>query len=103
MHSSPSTSYLAPVGLIGSTNGVLQNTVYYSSDDSEWKSSDGDYTNYIEEWGKQYSDDRRVRRSVSQSRQDTISNINWSMTVLANGIKMISAILTILATDHTDR
>ena len=102
MHPSPSISYLASVVPIGSTNGVLPNTTSYSRDYSDWKSSEIDYTHThaIEIGGRRYFNDRRVRRSY---RQDTISNINWGMTVIANGIKVISAILTILGTDDTDR
>ena len=31
------------------------------------------------------------------------NNINWGMTILANGIKVLSAIFTILAADRNDR
>ena len=107
MDPSTSISYLYPLGLIGSTNGALPNTqnlkVYYSSDDSEWNSNEVDNGQKIEEWGRRHYYDRRSRRSVTSYRQDSISDINWGMTVLANGIKVISAILIILATDDTDR
>ena len=102
-----SISYLDPSGTIGSTNGALPNThsgnVYYSSDDSEWNNNEVDYGQEIEEWGRRHYHDRRSRRSITSYRQDSISDINWGMTVLANGIKVISAIITILATDETTR
>ena len=46
---------------------------------------------------KYYHTHEIVRRS------DSLSDINWGMTILANSIKVFSAILTILAVDDTDR
>ena len=37
------------------------------------------------------------------SRHDQVRDINWTMTILANSIKVVSAVLTILAVDQTDR
>jgi hypothetical protein len=100
-----SLSYIDNSGTIGSTNGLLptiyNEKTYHSNLVNDWSNSD--YKNKIEKWGRQYSYDRRARRSVGSYRQDTISDINWGMTVLANGIKVISAIMTILAADNTDR
>ena len=49
----------------------------------------------------------QVLRSIStvedQYRHDTVRDINWSMTILANSIKVVSAVLTILSVDQTDR
>ena len=58
-----------------------------------------------------YEDDNDVnviKQSIEQFRaatyrQETISDINWGMTVIANSIKVISAILTILSSDNKDR
>ena len=36
-------------------------------------------------------------------RHDQVRDINWTMTILANSIKVVSAVLTILAVDQTDR
>ena len=74
--------------VIGSTNIPLYSTDLYSHGDDYH-----DIDNH--DWGDRYHD--RVRR------QDTVSDINWGMTILANGIKVISAILTIIAVDDTDR
>lgn len=37
------------------------------------------------------------------SRHDQVRDINWTMTILANSIKVVSAVLTILSVDQTDR
>ena len=37
------------------------------------------------------------------SRHDQVRDINWGMTILANSIKVVSAVLTILSVDQTDR
>ena len=34
---------------------------------------------------------------------DNVRDINWTMTIVANSIKVVSAVLTILAVDQTDR
>ena len=36
-------------------------------------------------------------------RHDTVKDINWTMTIVANSIKVVSAVLTILAVDSTER
>ena len=36
-------------------------------------------------------------------RQQNLDDVNWGLTVLANGIKFVSAILTVLGGDTTDR
>ena len=92
---------------IGSTNGILPNLdidhTNELNNDNDWFTSKDHYQSKIEKWGRKYSIDRRDRISVQSDRQDTLSDINWGMTVLANGIKVISAIMTILAADNTDR
>ena len=42
----------------------------------------------------QYSED---------SRQTSAEDINWTVTIIANSIKLVSAVLTILAAESTDR
>ena len=78
--------------VIGSTNIPLYSTDLYSHGDDY---PDIDNHDFSDSWGGRYHD--RVRR------QDTVSDINWGMTILANSIKVFSAILTILAVDDTDR
>jgi len=36
-------------------------------------------------------------------RHDTVRDVNWTVTIIANSIKVVSAVLTILATDQTER
>jgi hypothetical protein len=91
-------------GPIGSTNGILPKIdINHANTDNDLITSTVNYQSKIESWGRRYSNDRKARRSVQSDRQDTLSDINWGMTVLANGIKVISAIMTILAADNTDR
>ena len=47
--------------------------------------------------------DKYYHRHEIVRRSDSLSDINWGMTILANSIKVFSAILTILAVDDTDR
>ena len=50
-----------------------------------------------------YIIDKYYHRHEIVRRSDSLSDINWGMTILANSIKVLSAILTILAVDDTDR
>ena len=50
-----------------------------------------------------YIIDKYYHRHEIVRRSDSLSDINWGMTILANSIKVFSAILTILAVDDTDR
>ena len=42
-------------------------------------------------------------KSDKSYRHDTVKDINWTMTIVANSIKVVSAVLTILAVDSTER
>ena len=44
-----------------------------------------------------------IQAGEELARQDNVRDINWTMTILANSIKVVSAVLTILAVDQTDR
>ena len=44
-----------------------------------------------------------IEAGEALARQDNVRDINWTMTILANSIKVVSAVLTILAVDQTDR
>ena len=58
----------------------------------------------ISDYSDSYSDVYKYyHRHEIVKRSDSLSNINWGMTILANSIKVFSAILTILAVDDTDR
>ena len=46
---------------------------------------------------------RSIETAEDQYRHDTVRDINWGMTILANSIKVVSAVLTILSVDQTDR
>ena len=46
---------------------------------------------------------RSIETVGDHYRHDTVRDINWSMTILANSIKVVSAVLTILSVDQTDR
>ena len=50
-----------------------------------------------------YIIDKYYHRHEIVRRSDSLSDINWGMTILANSIKVFSAIITILAVDDTDR
>ena len=96
-HSLVHIDYASP---IGSTNGILPNIGHQNElNNDDLITSKDNYQSKIESWGRRYSNDRKARRSVQSDRQDTLSDINWGMTVLANGIKVISASMTILAAD----
>ena len=58
----------------------------------------------ISQYDDSYSDDYNIDEYFHRpKRSDSLSDINWGMTILANSIKVFSAILTILAVDDTDR
>ena len=64
------------------------------------------YTNlsvplHINKSGNIYDGYRNEIRSIDELTET--NNINWGMTILANGIKVLSAIFTILAADRNDR
>ena len=85
---------------VGSTNGLHNSVELTNNDNTDTVGEDSvDYEKTIESWGRRYAGDGRERRK----RQESVSNINWGMTILANGIKVVSAIITILAVDDTDR
>ena len=46
---------------------------------------------------------KNIEHSLASYRQDTISDINYGMAVIANSIKVISAIITILSPDNNQR
>ena len=45
----------------------------------------------------------RFGRKYKGARQESLSDINWAVTILANTIKVVSAVLTIVTTDTNDR
>ena len=73
-------------------------TSVVSSDPSEGA---GEVLGSIERGAEEYSEDTGGHRE--HSRHDQVRDINWTMTILANSIKVVSAVLTILAVDQTDR
>ena len=73
-------------------------TSVISSDPSEGA---GEVLGSIERGAEEYSEDTGGHRE--HSRHDQVRDINWTMTILANSIKVVSAVLTILAVDQTDR
>jgi hypothetical protein len=85
---------------VGSTNGLHNSVELTNKDNTDTVGDDSiDCEKTIESWGRRYAGDGRDRRK----RQESVNNINWGMTILANGIKVVSAIITILAVDDTDR
>ena len=52
-----------------------------------------------------YGDNEKGKSETSDDnyRHDTVRDINWGMTIVANSIKVVSAVLTILAVDQTER
>ena len=46
---------------------------------------------------------KRIQATGDHYRHDNVRDINWTMTIVANSIKVVSAVLTILAVDQTDR
>ena len=60
-------------------------------------------SDYSDSYSDVYNIDEYYHRHEIVKRSDSLSNINWGMTILANSIKVFSAILTILAVDDTDR
>ena len=59
----------------------------------------------ISDYSGSYRDEYNIDNKYFHrlKRSDSLSDINWGMTILANSIKVFSAILTILAVDDTDR
>ena len=58
----------------------------------------------ISDYGDSYSNGYDIDKNFNRlKRSDSLSDINWGMTILANSIKVFSAIITILAVDDTDR
>ena len=60
-------------------------------------------SDYSDSYRDDYIIDKYYHRHEIVRRSDSLSDINWGMTILANSIKVFSAILTILAVDDTDR
>ena len=77
--------------------------LYRYGDSSDLQSSEraGAVLGDIERGAEEYSGDTEELRE--HSRHDQVRDINWTMTILANSIKVVSAVLTILAVDQTDR
>lgn len=46
---------------------------------------------------------KSIQTAGDHYRHDNVRDINWTMTIVANSIKVVSAVLTILAVDQTDR
>ena len=78
--------------------------VYRYGDSSDLQSSEraGAVLGDIERGEQEYSEDTETENR-DHSRHDQVRDINWTMTILANSIKVVSAVLTILAVDQTDR
>ena len=59
----------------------------------------------ISDYSGSYRDEYNIDNKYFHrlKRSDSLSDINWGMTILANSIKVFSAILTILTVDDTDR
>ena len=79
--------------------------VYRYGDSSDLQSSServGAVLREIERGEEEYSEDTETENR-EHSRHDQVRDINWTMTILANSIKVVSAVLTILAVDQTDR
>ena len=106
------SSILSPDGTgLAVTSRSLQKSVrsndrLYRYGDKSDISSDlsggaGEVLGSIERGTEQYSGDTGGHRE--HSRHDQVRDINWTMTILANSIKVVSAVLTILAVDQTDR
>ena len=55
----------------------------------------------INKSGNIYDGYRNEIRSINELTET--NNINWGLTILANGIKVLSTIFTILAADRNDR
>ena len=90
-----SVGFVNPGGPIGSTNGVISTSVNTNDNSYYLNGKDELSVNYIKQSIEQFG--------AATYRQDTISDINWGMTVIANSIKLISAILTVMSADNTDR
>ena len=78
--------------------------VYRYGDSSDLQSSEraGAVLGDIERGEQEYSEVTETENR-EHSRHDQVRDINWTMTILANSIKVVSAVLTILAVDQTDR
>ena len=58
----------------------------------------------ISDYSGNYSNGYDIDKNFNRlKRRDSLSDIKWGMTILANSIKVFSAIITILAVDDTDR
>ena len=68
-------------------------------DDIDSTSKTETILNSIEAASEKYSDDA----GDDNYRHDTVRDVNWTVTIIANSIKVVSAVLTILATDQTER
>ena len=90
-----SVGFVDPGGPIGSTNGVIFTAVNFNDNSYYLNDNDDLSVNHIKQSIKQFG--------AANYRQDTISDINWGMTVIANSIKLISAILTIISADNIDK
>ena len=90
-----SVGFVNPGGPIGSTNGVMSTSVNFNDNSYYLNENDDLSVNYIKQSIEHFG--------AATYRQDTFSDINWGMTVIANSIKVISAILTILSADNADR
>ena len=88
-----------PMEIIGYTGGIVNNDDwrkdlgYYTDDDAN------NINNNLEDILSNYES----LISYDRSRRDTVSDINWGMTVIANSIKVISAIITIISPDNNKR
>ena len=60
-------------------------------------------SDYSDSYSDAYNINNYYHRHEIVRKSYSLSDINWGMTILANSIKVFSAILTILAVDDTDR
>ena len=67
-------------------------------DDVDTSSKTESVLNNIQAASDKYSDE-----GDDNYRHDTVRDVNWTVTIIANSIKVVSAVLTILATDQTER
>ena len=101
------SSILSPDGTGLSLSGkLLQKSV--RSNDRLFKYGDNDLDNSIDEDTATVlrdiaAGDDRYSDNSDNFRHDTVQDINWTATIVANSIKVVSAILTILAVDNTER
>ena len=98
---------------IGSTNiGVIPRELKENIEEASEEFAEKDIDKEIEEFGKKFSERKTRRRNgkymefterATDGGRDTLSDINLGMNVLASGIRVVSAILTILGADDTTR